>query len=515
MLAIGIRFSAGRYHATPWGRHVNEADVEWPPSPWRFLRALIATWHRKQDPQEFPESSLQSLIDALTGSAPVYRLPDAVHTHTRHYMPVREGKVDKPVLVFDAFLRIDPRDELVMAWPDVTLDDRERRLLNALLKDLGFLGRAESWVECKQLDDWNPDEANCQPGSLDVDPCTGESMELVRLMLPQTQSTYGRWREQSLEALKGEKLGKKKRDAILATLPKRLIDALRLETSDLQQAGWSLAPGAQEVHYQRLSGALEVRRRPVARKRVSRLITTARFVISGKPLPKVEDTVRIAEQVRAALMSLAKRRFGESAIPWQLSGHGLPKDNRHDHAFFLPENNGKGRIDHVIVHAEAGFPDLMLKVFESLNSLRSRDGNLWPIALESTGSRQDAEQWRHIQYAIPVFGVARVWVNRTPYLHPWYAKKGFGYAEQIQRECHERGLPAPVHIELMSEISVGGGMARRPVHFHRFRSKRGLPQPDTHGTFVRLTFPKPISGPLALGFGCHYGLGLFVPAHVG
>jgi len=44
---------------------------------------------------------------------------------------------------------------------------------------------------------------------------------------------------------------------------------------------------------------------------------------------------------------------------------------------------------------------------------------------------------------------------------------------------------------------------------HRFRNKRGLKQPDTHGRFWRLTFPHPVAGPLALGFACHYGLGVF------
>ncbi len=35
---IKLTFPAGRYHATPWGRHVNEGVAEWPPSPWRLLR---------------------------------------------------------------------------------------------------------------------------------------------------------------------------------------------------------------------------------------------------------------------------------------------------------------------------------------------------------------------------------------------------------------------------------------------------------------------------------------------
>jgi CRISPR-associated protein Csb2 len=53
------------------------------------------------------------------------------------------------------------------------------------------------------------------------------------------------------------------------------------------------------------------------------------------------------------------------------------------------------------------------------------------------------------------------------------------------------------------------GRERRPLHFHRFRSKRSLVQPDTHRSFWRIEFAKPIQGPLALGFACHFGLGMF------
>jgi CRISPR-associated protein Csb2 len=49
------------------------------------------------------------------------------------------------------------------------------------------------------------------------------------------------------------------------------------------------------------------------------------------------------------------------------------------------------------------------------------------------------------------------------------------------------------------------------VHFRRFRNRHGLTQPDRLGSFWRLVFPEPVTGPLALGFACHYGLGLFKP----
>lgn len=67
-------------------------------------------------------------------------------------------------------------------------------------------------------------------------------------------------------------------------------------------------------------------------------------------------------------------------------------------------------------------------------------------------------------------------------------------------------------MEAFDEVEVGKNRKRRPIHFQRFRSRRGLAQPDRLGSFWRLTFPEPIAGPLALGFACHYGLGLFKPA---
>ena len=63
MVAIGIRFTAGRYSATPWGHQVNEGLIEWPPSPWRLLRALVAVWHRTLP--EARQEDVAGLLHAL------------------------------------------------------------------------------------------------------------------------------------------------------------------------------------------------------------------------------------------------------------------------------------------------------------------------------------------------------------------------------------------------------------------------------------------------------------------
>lgn len=108
MATIALRFPGGRYHATPWGNHVNEGDVEWPPIPWRILRALLATGFTRLGWRSVPETA-QSLISSLAGVLPSFRLPSGTVAHTRHYMPTMWTTTK----VIDAFIRLDPDDELL------------------------------------------------------------------------------------------------------------------------------------------------------------------------------------------------------------------------------------------------------------------------------------------------------------------------------------------------------------------------------------------------------------------
>src|ERR1017187_8002904 len=87
MIRLLFDFSTGSYHATPWGHHVNEGLVEWPPSPWRLLRALIACGFSSQGWTEIPTHA-QRLINKLTGVLPSYRLPEASAAHSPHFMPI-------------------------------------------------------------------------------------------------------------------------------------------------------------------------------------------------------------------------------------------------------------------------------------------------------------------------------------------------------------------------------------------------------------------------------------------
>jgi|GEM_PF-2746837 len=54
-LTISIRFLTGRAHLHPWQTHHGEGRVEWPPSPWRLLRALVAVAGRGITTLPFPD----------------------------------------------------------------------------------------------------------------------------------------------------------------------------------------------------------------------------------------------------------------------------------------------------------------------------------------------------------------------------------------------------------------------------------------------------------------------------
>lgn len=502
MLALAFTFPSGHYHATPWDRHVNEGAVVWPPEPWRVLRALIATWHHKVKPLgRHQESTLHGLIEALSQPLPEYALPPASHSHTRHYMPQREA--GKTSLVFDAFAAVSRDEPLIMAWPKLDLSREQLALLDDLLAVMGYLGRAESWVEASRYD--GTFQPNCRPGSkpsegkLSEGP-TGELREeVISLLAPLGPEDYGNCRKRFLADKKAAK-------KLARTLPESLLDALSVETSDLRALGWSQPPASRKELYRRPSDALRPQRKPQPAMQLT--ASTARYILIGKPLPRVEDTVRIGELFRRAVMSEAKKLFGEDAIPAVISGHGLPKENRHRHAFYLPwdspisgRRDGDGRIDRLIFHLPNGMDQDTRQIAVRLNRLWSRDGGEWQIVLENIGEAEAGGD---------LLAKVSEWISITPYLYPWHVKRGFDVEAQIKRECTMRGMPEPMELTPLPTIRVGTQL-RQSLHFRRFRERRDLEQPDRQGSFWRIRFAQPVSGPLSLGFGCHFGLGLFQP----
>ena len=254
--------------------------------------------------------------------------------------------------------------------------------------------------------------------------------------------------------------------------------------------------------------------------------TVARFLLAGRPLPRIEDTVRIGELMRRAALAKFGWRQDEATgrriplAPWEISGRdaaGKPlKDPAHRHAFWIPEDaDGDGWIDHVSVYIAGGMNGDVQAKLDKLTRLwlapkqRSEDvpaepgaSKEWRLALEGFGHPADFGGSAHI------FGTSRRWRSVTPFLASGHLKAS-GYAGEVRRLLSRRGVDATDVVVMPREAITVGGAPRRAIHFHRFRSRGREVQPDAAGVLLDIELPEPLVGPLAIGYGSHFGLGSF------
>ena len=160
---LRVEFPWGKYHATEWGRNVNEGQPEWPLSPWRILRALFATW--KNRCAYLQDEDVEAALNRLSGP-PTLHLPAMRPAHLRHYMPqIAHRSVGKPstTITFDPFAVVNPREPIFIEW-DVDMAASPRKALEHMADALSYLGRSESIcdaalvsrVEKAALASWRP-----------------------------------------------------------------------------------------------------------------------------------------------------------------------------------------------------------------------------------------------------------------------------------------------------------------------------------------------------------------------
>jgi CRISPR-associated protein Csb2 len=339
LISIEFRFPAGRYHATPWNRQVNEGIVEWPPNPWRIVRAIISTYYLKMK-SEYDDEILKGVIEKL-GSLPVYRLPPASLGHTRHYMPLYG--IDKSSMIFDTFVSVKKDERIVVSWPDQDLDKEENEFLSECLKKLQYLGRAESWVEASMFDERIV--PNCVPADFVKVP-EGD-LELVDVIVPMSPDEYDDWSEEWKKDHSSKKKNKIAND---------IFEALTVETTVLKSNGWSQPPGSKWVQYLRKTDCFDVKPENRYVHTQEKKPTVARYQVASQAPPRLTDTISVTERVHTALVSYSDQSWvftgcDENKVP--LEGH--------DHAHIFCESNMssrsgiRGEITHVTLFTPEGF----------------------------------------------------------------------------------------------------------------------------------------------------------------
>lgn len=527
MPTIQIRVPAGRYHATPPGSHVNEGHLEWPPSPWRLLRALIACGFNTQHWTEVPEVA-KSLVEKLASQPPRYWLPPVSMAHTRHYMPIggMDGNArEKTTLVFDTWADVG-NGRLLVFW-NCKLKEAEHQLLSQLVECLGYLGRSESWIEAQLIDD-----VSLSPNTFPFgDPAPpGPGWEQTHILGPITPDEYAAWYQSRTSELLSElptpdsnikptskayKDITKLREKAVEPYPRDLIDCLTKDTVWWKARRWASPPGSRPYLYWRPAAQMHVSPPTVpvvgSESRVTSVLL-AMTTSSGNQaaLPPVARTLPQAELLHRQLVGRVTKAIDRNCP--ELTGcddQKRPLRLPHQHAHILPlDLDADGHLDHILIHAAMGLGSAALRAIRGLRRTFAKNvsGDI-QIAVAGVG---DIAQLLISQKAKSIVCSGLVWSSITPFVPPRFVKRsGKNSIEgQVQAELASRGLPEAASIEVLKVESI----ALR--HFVRVRKHGSKPlQPPVNvGYAIELKFAEPLNFsklPLCLGYASHFGLGLF------
>jgi CRISPR-associated protein Csb2 len=463
---LAIRFPLGRYHANPWDRAVNEGACEWPPSPWRLLRALVATWYTRWP--DLPVPVLEALLDSL-GDPPSYQTPAAVPGHTRHYLPDlahRKGETGHTDLTLDPFLSVQPDDDLFVRW-DGELSQEQRQVLGKLAELLPYLGRAESVCE-------------------------------ARLLAADPELDASWWRPSADGGT----------SRLLA--PTRPVSRVALEatTEDVRRRRRTIPEGARWVSY---TAPARVSAETQAPARDAGGVEAIRYAVMGNVPMNLTHGVLLADEAhRIVGKNLERAGLPEAKRQEIFGSKGASTDHAHAHWLALPSEEKPLSVVSLVVWVPTGLPAEAVAAVISLPEMSGWRGGyevkgLPPVRLlfQAAGTIE--------QVAPELCGPSQWWRSLTPYLPVRHRK----------RESLEEFLTADVAAELRyrtcpaASVSLIEPEPRLPdrwaLGFRRYRMGETMAE-RRPGLGLRLEFEERVAGPLLLGQLSHFGYGIFVPA---
>jgi len=242
--------------------------------------------------------------------------------------------------------------------------------------------------------------------------------------------------------------------------------------------------------------------------------TTWRAFTVTNPAP-IRLTLPIGEAARRALMSVVRRHVAsDDEMPAQLIGRrrGAPASG-HSHLRFLPcDLDGDSQIDTILIAAIGPFHSAVLAGLAELQ--RVRVNRALELALAPT------------EVPAQLLTPSSTFASTTPYVCPRYPKLKRGMPQRDASGVWQHGPEQqlrylleqnhhPTMLPLSAEdVRFGVWADGRLTPWHEFvierrhgGGRRGLP----HGFGWRLTFSRPIQGPLSSGYASHFGLGQFHP----
>lgn len=460
---LRLEFPWGRYHATPWGRNVNEGAPEWPPSPWRVLRALFATW--KLRCAHLRAEDVGAALSQLAG-APTIHVPAMKPAHLRHYMPpIAHRSIGKhpTTMTFDPFAVMHPNRPVCIEW-EAEMTASARKALGQMADALSYLGRSESICDAALVSHVAKQElVSWQPAGPD----------------------------DSADA-----------EVLCARQPLELGDLIQ-SPDTVRRSGRLFPTGSQLVPYRRANAA----RSSAVADGWRPTYAAVRFAVHPRPRPAIANAVVVGELLRRASLS-------KHGVPSEtLSGKrptGEPQLGKHEHAHYisLPDRGRTGAsapIDSLVVWAPRQLDGSEFAALAQIEWLRAGPAVSGipdiAVAVEGFGDVGDV--------APEVVGPSDTWISRTPFAPGRHSGKRTSWQDHIAAEI-ERELVAYRDFSSPASVTVLDG---DPQRYRRYRlpPKERLAS-SRRAAMVEIQFERPVHGPIALGSLSHYGLGLFLPA---
>lgn len=165
----------------------------------------------------------------------------------------------------------------------------------------------------------------------------------------------------------------------------------------------------------------------------------------------------------------------------------------------------RGVTDHILIVANGGFHSEDIRALQALRQVWIPGRSPLDLVLTGVGTVSDFGGLTEARLA--TLAKARVWESITPFVPTRHPKTVRGtivdsIEDQIRHSCEQLTGFAPTHVRPL-------GNAFDWMMFRRRRTlgtgKRG---PD-RAFGATLVFPIPVAGPIAIGYGSHFGLGLF------
>ena len=489
--AIELRYVNGRAHGTPWGASHNEGRIEFPPSPWRVTRALLATWFERAP--ELPEAIVRSLLEKLTDVHPTYVVPPFAGAHVRHYLPEsahKAGVSTATAKVLDAFAAVDPDTPLVVEW-EVELADDERKALGTLVERMPYIGRAESLIDGCLVDTVTERAEVADSRRLEARAPEAGDRAVVRLLCGLAPFDWSA----ALE------------------VPWRL-----------RQKGFIDPPSTERVLFTS-TAPLEWNTNVLPVERPAASVRAIEWRIRGKGAIPLTAAVAYGDVLRQAIIKRASD--AGATLDWRFLGRDgeTRTDRHHQHSHFLPieDQNRPGFVGGLLLWTpfELGIDEAVADAALSVTRLWAggSDGgeraglrDFRPVGLFVQRFGDPAERaqlWTHL----PAFQSAAAWETLTPYAPARHLRSDGrmlrSLEAEVARELVERGFPAPSSVELLGGSDEG---RTHPLQFRRHRANKNEHLRDGRRAYhIRLRFKETVSGPIAIGALSHFGLGVFVP----